>query len=51
MDCSSLHRELRPFEDRALLRRLPFNWKHMDRESDGSRHRLRDVSPADAATP
>ncbi len=29
------------FEDWALLRRLLFNWGHMDREADGTRYRLR----------
>jgi hypothetical protein len=29
------------FGDWALLRRLLFNWGYVDRESDGSRYRLR----------
>lgn len=39
------------FGDWALLRRLLFQWKHLDREPDGSRYRLRpDVPTAPAAT-
>lgn len=36
------------FGDWALLRRLLFNWKHIDRESDGSRYRLRAVVPGES---
>ena len=43
--------EWHSFGDWALLRRLLFNWKHMDRESDGSRYRLRETSPSGAPTP
>ncbi len=34
------------FGDWALLRRLLCDWRHMDREADGTRYRLRPVSPA-----
>lgn len=43
--------EWHSFGDWALLRRLLFNWKHMDRESDGSRYRLRDTPISGAPTP
>ena len=33
--------EWHTFEDWALLRRLLCDWRHMERESDGSRYRLR----------
>ncbi len=39
--------EWHSFGDWALLRRLLYNWKHLDREPDGSRYRLR---PAPATT-
>ena len=32
------------FSDWAMLRRLLFNWGYVDRESDGSRYRLRPES-------
>jgi hypothetical protein len=37
------------FGDWALLRRLLFDWSHMDRERDGTRYRLREAPSADAA--
>ena len=37
------------FGDWALLRRLLFDWCYMDRESDGSRYRLRPQPPTDFA--
>jgi hypothetical protein len=33
--------EWHTFSDWALLRRLLFNWGYLDRESDGSRYRVR----------
>ena len=39
------------FGDWALLRRLLFNWGFMDRESDGTRYRLRTPSPGSAVMP
>ena len=33
--------EWHTFGDWALLRRLLFDWGHMDREADGTRYRLR----------
>jgi len=33
------------FGDWALLRRLLFDWRHVDREPDGSRYRLRPDAP------
>jgi hypothetical protein len=33
--------EWHTFRDWALLRRLLYDWKHLDREPDGSRYRLR----------
>ncbi|MFN8587008.1 MAG: DUF2087 domain-containing protein [Candidatus Eisenbacteria bacterium] len=41
--------EWHSFGDWALLRRLLFNWKHLDREPDGSRYRLRAPVPASPA--
>ena len=41
--------EWHTFGDWALLRRLLFDWRYMDRESDGSRYRLRpptDIVPS-----
>jgi hypothetical protein len=48
--------EWHTFGDWALLRRLLFDWRHMDRESDGTRYRLRpptDIvsSPSSATGP
>ena len=48
--------EWHTFGDWALLRRLMFDWCYMDRESDGTRYRLRpptDIvpSPSPAASP
>lgn len=34
------------FGDWAILRRALYDWKHLDREPDGSRYRLRPASPA-----
>jgi hypothetical protein len=39
------------FGDWALLRRLLFNWGHMDREPDGTRYRLRARSLNSPMTP
>jgi hypothetical protein len=36
------------FGDWALLRRLLCDWRHMERERDGSRYRLRSAQPAAA---
>lgn len=33
------------FGDWALLRRILFDWRHIDRERDGSRYRLHPVPP------
>ena len=38
------------FGDWALLRRVLFDWKYLDRESDGSRYWLR-ARPAEPGTP
>jgi len=40
--------EWHTFGDWALLRRLLFDWCYMDRESDGSRYRLRPWPPTDS---
>src|SRR5262245_23859063 len=37
------------FQDWALLRRLLCDWRHMERERDGSRYRLMPATPASAA--
>jgi hypothetical protein len=37
--------EWHAFGDWALLRRLLFDWRYMDRESDGTRYRLRPPAP------
>ncbi len=36
------------FGDWALLRRALCDWKYLDRESDGTRYRLRPAPPAEA---
>lgn len=41
--------EWHTFGDWALLRRVMFDWRHLDRESDGSRYRLRPEPPAPPA--
>jgi hypothetical protein len=38
------------FGDWALLRRVLFDWMFLDRESDGSRYRLRPVPPSSGST-
>jgi hypothetical protein len=40
--------EWHTFGDWAMLRRLLVDWKHLERESDGSRYRRR-ATPPDAA--
>jgi hypothetical protein len=40
-DVNFLLMDWHTFGDWALLRRLLFNWGYFDRESDGSRYRLR----------
>jgi hypothetical protein len=40
--------EWHTFADWALLRRVLFDWGYLDRESDGSRYRLRHRAPAEA---
>lgn len=37
------------FEDWALLRRVLCDWRHMERERDGTRYRLLPTPPAQAA--
>jgi hypothetical protein len=37
------------FEDWALLRRMLYDWRFLDREPDGSRYRLRPAPPELAA--
>lgn len=39
------------FGDWALLRRVLFDWKHLDRESDGTRYRLREAPRPGAGSP
>ena len=39
------------FSDWALLRRVMFDWRYLDRESDGSRYRLRPEARPAAAPP
>jgi hypothetical protein len=39
--------EWHTFGDWALLRRLLFDWSYMDRESNGTRYRLRPQPPTD----
>ena len=53
-DCEYREREVNEvlvewhtFGDWALLRRLLFDWCHMDRERDGTRYRLRPGPPTD----
>jgi hypothetical protein len=36
------------FGDWAMLRRALYDWKFLDRESDGTRYRLRPATPATA---
>ena len=39
------------FADWALLRRLLYDWGYLDRESDGTRYRVRVVEPGTAPDP
>ena len=42
--------EWHTFGDWAMLRRLLFDWRHLDRERDGSRYRLRADATGRGAT-
>ena len=45
-EVNELLNEWHTFEDWALLRRVLFDWRYLDRESDGSRYWVRTSPPA-----
>jgi hypothetical protein len=47
---NELLKEWHTFGDWALLRRVLYDWKHLDRESDGSRYWVRPTTAAPTAS-